>query len=43
MIVYSCRGENPYKQIKGEIIYGKQNLAITTNESKEIFIIDSRI
>ena len=24
------------------MIYGKQNLAITTNEGKKIFVIDSR-
>ena len=27
-------------KLKGEMIYGKQNLTITVNESKEIFVID---
>ena len=39
MVVYYCRG-NPYKQIKRRDDLWKQNLTITTNESKEIFVID---
>ena len=42
MIQYSCRGGILTNKLKGEMIYGKKNLTITTNEGKEIFVIDSR-
>ena len=42
MVGYSRKG-NSYKQIKGRDDLWKQNLTITTNEGKEIFVIDSRI
>ena len=42
MVLCSCKA-NLYKQIKRRDDLWKQNLTITTNESKEIFVIDSRI
>lgn len=42
MVLYYCKG-NSYKQIKRRDDLWKQNLTITTNEGKEIFVIDSRI
>ena len=39
MVVYTCKA-NLYKQIKGRDDLWKQNLTITTNEGKEIFVID---
>ena len=39
MVLCSCKA-NLYKQIKRRDDLWKQNLTITTNESKEIFVID---